>query len=123
MINLVQVVKAVPVRAKLKLSGVELLHRPAVGKRHAGHAKGDFPLPGVGLQRLQDGLHGPVPRGKQIHAMAEEMGEHHQVPLYEGGVLASPQKQVDKGVLASQTAGLVKPIKNLLPAGEVQTFK
>ena len=61
MVDFIQVVKPIPVRAEFELPRVNLLHRPAVRHRHAGEAKGNLPLLGVGPEGLQHRLQRAVP--------------------------------------------------------------
>jgi hypothetical protein len=90
-VDLIQIVKAVPVRIKFELPRVKLLHRPAVRHGHAGEAEGNLPLPGIFPQGLQHRLQRPMARGEEVHTVSIKMGKHHQIALHKSGMLTPPQ--------------------------------
>ena len=104
-INIVYIVKAIPVRMVVKLSGIELFQQSAFRFQHTGKAAGNAPGLGIVDHRIQGGLLVTFSYGEQIDTFAVKLGEKYIMSLHKGLFLPSPKVKIHKTVFTAPLTG------------------
>ena len=100
-INVVDVVKAVPVNAPQEFAGEPPFQLCPVLPAHVGDPAGNAPLPGI-IQNVQNGCFPiAVADGVGVDAPAVEVGEEGHTAVEHGRLLVAPQIQIGKRVFAA----------------------
>ena len=121
--NVIDIIKAVPVRAEVKFPREPAFHFRYIGRGQGNKAAGDSP--GVRVQKNFFHRRPPVSGtdGERIHTFAAEMGEKTGTVFRNGKLLQAPAEKIGKGILTAALGTCHQQPVILRPLTEIQPMK
>ena len=105
-LNLIEIVKAVPVVMESEPVGIQALQQIAIIVGQTGEPAGDTTDMGVVDDGINDRLYLPGTQGEQINTALIELGEEYQILPQKSHLLAAPQIEVGEIVFAAPLAAV-----------------